>query len=54
MNPDAAKDDGSVLPAPPSFEECAAEPAVPNADFVISPLDIAVLLDWVEEHDENY
>jgi hypothetical protein len=54
MDPDPTMDDGLASLMPPSFEECTAEGTVPSADFVISPLDIGVLLAWAEEHDDYY
>jgi hypothetical protein len=46
-------DEALPLPAPLiSFEERAAPPTSPQADFVISPLLLALLFAW--EEDEDY
>jgi hypothetical protein len=42
------------LPVPPGYEQCAASPASPRADFVASPLAMAALFDWEDEEDDEY
>ncbi len=36
---------------PPSYEECVATVADPQADYVISPLAMAALFDWDDDDD---
>ncbi len=39
-------------PIPPSYEQCVAAPVAMKADYVVSPLEMAPLLDWDDEDDE--
>ncbi len=41
----------TFLPVPPSYEQCVAGAVGPKADYVVSPLEMAVLFDWDEDDD---
>ena len=49
MNPVPIEYDPSLLPIPPSYEECVATPKEAKADYVVSPLAMAALFDWDDE-----
>jgi hypothetical protein len=36
-------------PVPPGYDQCAATPVTPKADYVVSPLAMAALFDWDDE-----
>ncbi|MDR3763362.1 MAG: hypothetical protein P4M01_04630 [Acidobacteriota bacterium] len=40
------------LPAPPSFEECGVPADSARQVMIVSPLEVAMLLDWFEEDDD--
>jgi hypothetical protein len=54
MSPEPIEHDRFSLPVPPGYEQCAASPASPRADFVASPLAMAALFDWEDEEDDEY
>ncbi len=39
----------TLLPIPPSYEQCVANAVGPRADLVVSPLEMALLFDWEED-----
>ncbi len=45
------KHDHASASVPPGYEQCVAKSIGPRADYVISPLAMAVLFDWEEDED---
>jgi hypothetical protein len=42
-----------ILPVPPSYEECVAQPSEPRADYVIQPLAMGALFAWEDEEEDS-
>jgi hypothetical protein len=52
MDTDPLNYERPSLFVPPSYEECVVASKGPRADYVASPLDVAMLIDWDDEDDD--